>query len=140
MGAKPRLADKAMSAPSVRADSRAGKVWGVMRKARKAALCILVESGIKPIIATVRAKVRAPFRVIKRPIPARETRYRRPASTNCQSLSMSVATVRFRRNLSTLAGTRRKACSPPFRMRPLPLVNAPMTKAAERPLALLLMG
>jgi transposase, IS5 family len=53
-----------------------GKVWGVMRKARKGGSLHPVDAQINRLIAMVRAKVEHPFRVIKRQFGHGKTRYR----------------------------------------------------------------
>ncbi len=52
------------------------KVWGVMRKAPKGNKLDPIDEEINRVIATVRAKVEHPFRVIKRQFGHVKTRYR----------------------------------------------------------------
>jgi transposase, IS5 family len=86
---KPRSGPtKAMSAPNARPFTEKGKVWGVMRKAPKAACCTRSTSRINRIIAMVRARVEHPFRVIKRQFGHVKTRYRGLAKNRAQLFTL----------------------------------------------------
>ena len=70
-------ADKGyVSAKREEAFKAPGKVWGVLRKARKGGKLHHVDELANRIIAMVRAKVEHPFRVIKRQFGHVKTRYR----------------------------------------------------------------
>lgn len=61
-----------------------GKVWGVMRKARRGESLDAHEERMNKIIARVRAKVEHPFRVIKRQFGYMKTRYEGLAKNSAQ--------------------------------------------------------
>lgn len=67
---------------------RAGKIWGVMRKAPKAGELHPLDARINRIIASVRAKVEHPFRVIKRQFGHVKTRYRGLAKNRAQLFTL----------------------------------------------------
>lgn len=78
-------ADKGhVSAAREAAFSGPGKFWGVMRKASKGGALHPVDEDINRIIATVRARVEHPFRVLKRQFDDRKTRYRGLAKHRAQ--------------------------------------------------------
>lgn len=66
----------------------AGKIWGVMRKAPKAGELHPLDARINRIIASVRAKVEHPFRVIKRQFGHVKTRYRGLAKNRAQLFTL----------------------------------------------------
>ena len=69
-------ADKGyVSAEREAAFSGPGKVWGVMRKAPRGGELHPIDKDINRVIATVRARVEHPFRVIKRQFGYLKTRY-----------------------------------------------------------------
>jgi IS5 family transposase len=65
-----------------------GKVWGVMRKAPKGGRLDPIEADINRLIASVRARVEHPFRVIKRPFGYLKTRYRGLAKNRAQLFTL----------------------------------------------------
>ena len=67
---------------------RAGKIWGVMRKAPKGGTMHPLDARINRIIASVRAKVEHPFRVIKRQFGHVKTRYRGLAKNRAQLFTL----------------------------------------------------
>jgi IS5 family transposase len=67
---------------------RAGKIWGVMRKAPKGGGMHPLDARINRIIASVRAKVEHPFRVIKRQFGHVKTRYRGLAKNRAQLFTL----------------------------------------------------
>lgn len=82
-------ADKGyVSAEREAAFSRDGKFWGVMRKAPKGGKLHPIDEDINRIIATVRAKVEHPFRVIKRQFGHLKTRYRGLAKNRAQIFTL----------------------------------------------------
>lgn len=66
----------------------AGKIWGVMRKAPKGGDMHPLDARINRIIASVRAKVEHPFRVIKRQFGYVKTRYRGLAKNRAQLFTL----------------------------------------------------
>ena len=66
----------------------AGKIWGVMRKAPKGGDMHPLDTRINRIIASVRAKVEHPFRVIKRQFGHVKTRYRGLAKNRAQLFTL----------------------------------------------------
>ncbi|MEA5163502.1 transposase [Cereibacter johrii] len=67
---------------------RPGQVWGVMRKAPKGAPLHPRDERINRLIATVRAKVEYPFRIIKRQFGHVKTRYRGLAKNRAQLFTL----------------------------------------------------
>lgn len=67
---------------------RAGKIWGVMRKAPKGGTMHPLDARINRVIASVRAKVEHPFRVIKRQFGHVKTRYRGLAKNRAQLFTL----------------------------------------------------
>jgi len=65
-----------------------GKVWGVMRKAPKGGRLHPVDEQINRIIASLRARVEHPFRVLKCQFGYRKTRYRGLAKNRAQLFSL----------------------------------------------------
>ena len=61
-----------------------GKVWGVMRKAPKGGRLHTIDERINRIIASLRARVEHPFRVLKCQFGYRKTRYRGLAKNEAQ--------------------------------------------------------
>jgi IS5 family transposase len=65
-----------------------GKVWGVMRKAPKGDRLHPIDERINRIIASLRARVEHPFRVLKCQFGYRKTRYRGLAKNEAQLFSL----------------------------------------------------
>lgn len=65
-----------------------GKIWGVMRKAPKGGEMHLLDARSNHIIASVRAKVEHPFRVIQRQFGHVKTRYRCLAKNRAQLFTL----------------------------------------------------
>ncbi len=65
-----------------------GKLWGVMRKAPKGGKLHPIDERINRIIASLRAKVEHPFRVMKCQFGYRKTRYRGLAKNEAQLFSL----------------------------------------------------
>ena len=65
-----------------------GKVWGVMRKAPKGGRLHPIDERINRIIASLRARVEHPFRVMKCQFGYRKTRYRGLAKNEAQLFSL----------------------------------------------------
>jgi IS5 family transposase len=68
--------------------SKAGKVWGVMRKAPKGGTLDEIDEEANRIIAKVRAKVEHPFRVLKRQFGHMKTRYRGLSKNRAQLFTL----------------------------------------------------
>jgi len=68
--------------------SRAGKFWGVMRKAPRGSALHPIDEDINRIIAKVRARVEHPFRVIKCQFGYIKTRYRGLAKNRAQLFTL----------------------------------------------------
>jgi IS5 family transposase len=82
-------ADKGyVSAEREAAFGKAGKVWGVMRKAPKGGALHPVDAQINRIIAKVRARVEHPFRVVKRQFGYVKTRYQGLAKNRAQLFTL----------------------------------------------------
>lgn len=65
-----------------------GKVWGVMRKAPKGGRLHPIDERINRIVASLRARVEHPFRVLKCQFGYRKTRYRGLAKNQAQLFSL----------------------------------------------------
>ena len=65
-----------------------GKIWGVMRKAPKGASLHPTDERINRIIASLRARVEHPFRVLKCQFGYRKTRYRGLAKNGAQLFAL----------------------------------------------------
>ena len=65
-----------------------GKIWGVMRKAPKGGKLHPIDEHINRIIASLRARVEHPFRVLKCQFGYRKTRYRGLAKNQAQLFSL----------------------------------------------------
>jgi IS5 family transposase len=82
-------ADKGyVSAEREEAFKGSGKAWGVMRKAPKGGMLHPLDEQANRIIASVRAKVEHPFRVIKRQFGHVKTRYRGLAKNRAQLFTL----------------------------------------------------
>ncbi len=65
-----------------------GKVWGVMRKAPKGGRLHPIDEHINRLIASLRARVEHPFRVLKCQFGYRKTRYRGLAKNEAQLFAL----------------------------------------------------
>ncbi len=82
-------ADKGyVSAEREAAFEGSGRFWGVMRKAPQGSPLHPIDAQINRVIATVRAKVEHPFRVIKRQFGHVKTRYRGLAKNRAQLFTL----------------------------------------------------